>query len=108
MKIKDLKLYDKYKKINNSDTGYIFIGVDDENDYWFLFKDKDYDSSFSLLKRLGLNPDKIVKDLNLETCVYNSGDKYIKGYCFTFFSKNRVEIFLKPILKDKLNNILNR
>ena len=108
MDINNLKLYNKYKDINNPNTEYIYIGVDKNNNYLFLFKDKDYDSSFSLLKVYGLNPDKIVKDLNLETFIYGDGIKCIKGYDWRCFSKEENEKYLKPLLKDKLKNILNR
>ena len=108
MKPQDLKLYNKYKHINNSDTGYIFIGVDDENDYWFLYKDQDFDISFYYLKDYGLDPDKIVNNLNLETFIDEDGYKYIKGYNYVFYTKDYIEEFFKPILKDKINNILNR
>jgi hypothetical protein len=108
MKVEDLKLYNKYKHINNSDREFIYIGFDKQNSYLFLYKDKNDNTQFSYIKYYGLNPDKIVKDLNLEIGFYKNGDKYIKGYKYIFYSKVGIESFFKPDLKDKLKNILNR
>ena len=109
MKIKELKLYNKFKYINVSNKEFIYIGNGDNNYfYWFIYKNNNYNISFSLLKRYGFDPDKIVKELNLETGFDVYGNKYIKGYCFTFYSKQQIEKYVKPLLKDKLNNIINR
>ena len=108
MKPEDLKLYNKYKHINKPNKGLIYIGVDNDGDYWFLYKNKDHNSSFSYLKVYGLNPDKIVEDLNLETFIYGDGIKCIKGYEYEYYSITNIKMYLKPILKDKLKNIINR
>ena len=108
MKVEELKLYNKYKHIDNPDIEFIFIGIDDEGDYWFLYENKNYNILFSSLEFYNFDPDKIVKDLNLEIGVYNSGEKYIKDYGWEICSKHFVETNLKPILKDKLKNIINR
>ena len=108
MKVEQLKLYNKYKHIDNPNIEYIYVGIDNQNKYWFLYKSKDFNLWFSTLKDYGLDPDKIVKDLNLEICFNEYGEKYIKGYYFTFCTKEEFEIYFKPILKDKLNNIINR
>jgi hypothetical protein len=108
MKPEELKFYNKYKHINKPNKELIYIGVDNDGDYWFLYKNKDHNSSFSYLKHLGLNPEQIVKDLNLETVVYSSGDKYIKGCDYEYYSITNIKMYLKPILKDKLKNIINR
>jgi hypothetical protein len=105
MKAENLKLYNKYKHINNQES--IYIGIGNNGFYWFIYKNNNYNISFSILKRYGFDPEQIVKDLNLET--YNNGyGGYIKEYEWFFFSKEYIETQLKPILKDKLNNILNR
>ena len=108
MKVEQLKLYNKYKDIDKPDKEFIFIGIVNEDYYCFLYKYENYNSLFSRLRRYILDPDKIVKDLNLETGVYSDGNKYIKGYDWICYSKENIEIFLKPLLKDKINNILNR
>jgi hypothetical protein len=117
MKVKQLKLYNKYKDIGDTpNKEFIYVGVDNENDYCFLFKNKDnhgdidIDTAISTLNHYGLDPDKIVNDLNLETFIKYDNDlyKYIKGYDILFCKKEYIENYLKPILKDKLNNIINR
>jgi hypothetical protein len=110
MDINNLKLYNKYKDINNPNTEFIYIGIDNEGDYWFLYKTENANANtyFAKLKYNGLDPDKIVKELNLETFIYGDSFKFIKGYDYTYCSKEYIEINLKPLLKDKLNNILNR
>ena len=109
MKPEELKLYNKYKNINIPDRELIYIGIDNEDgDFWFLFKHKEQDISFSTLKQFVFNPEQIVKDLNLETYIEHNGDKCIKGYYCTWFAKEYVEKNFKPILKDKLNNLINR
>jgi hypothetical protein len=109
MKIEQLKLYFKYKHIEKPKKELIYVGIDINNRYWFLFKSDNYKISFSDLKRLGLNPDKIIKNLNLETGFDVYGDKYIKGYwwCF-YYTKDYIELSFKQHLKDKLKNIINR
>jgi hypothetical protein len=105
MKVKELKLYNKYKHINIQE--YIYIGIGNNGFYWFLYENNNYKISFSLLKCYGFDPDKITKDLNLETYVNEYGE-YIKEYSFIYYSKQQIEKYFKPILKDKLYNILNR
>ena len=107
MKVEQLKLYNKYKHINNPDKEFIYIGNDNDSDYWFLYKNSNH-LSFSSLKDYGFNPSQIIKDLNLEICFNEYGNKFIKGYYYIFYSKVGVEEFFKPILKDKLKNIINR
>jgi hypothetical protein len=102
MKPEQLKLYHKYRNINNSDKELIYIGIDNENEYWFLYKTEKYTSSLSLLIDNGLNPDKIVTDLNLETLINRYGEKSIKGYGWYAYSKENVETSIQPILKDKI------
>ena len=108
MDINKLKLYNKYKHINFPNMEFIYIGIDSEDLYWFLIKDKNSNTSFLMLKGYGFDPDKIVKDLNLEIGVYSNDDKYIKDYNWRLYSKKNIEIHFKPILKDKLKNIINR
>jgi hypothetical protein len=108
MDLNNLKLYNKYKYINNPDKELIYIGIDDEGDYWFLFKGKNHKVPFYLLKKYGFDPDTIVEDLNLEIFIDRSDDKYFNGYYFGWYKKEDIEIYFKPILKDKLNNIINR
>jgi hypothetical protein len=106
MKVEQLKLYNKYKHINNPDREFIYIGNDNDGDYWFLFKNSNH-LSFSSLKDYGFNPSQIVKDLNLEI-INRYGEKCIKGYSWEIYSKKDIEKYFKPILKDKLKNIINR
>ena len=112
MKIEQLRLYNKYKDIDETNDidekniEYIYIGID--CDYFFLYKNENSIISYSLLDYYGFDPNKIIKNLNLETGFYADGNKYITGYDLDFFTKQSVEKYFKPILKDKLNNILNR
>ena len=106
MKPEQLKLYNKYKNINYPTIEFIYIGITN-NHYIFLYKNEIINLSFSNLNVYGLNPDKIAKDLNLEI-VKKYGNKYITCYYLLSYSKEYIETNLKPILKDKLNNILNR
>ena len=109
MKIEQLKLYYKYKHIEKPKKELIYVGIDINHRYWFLFKRDNYQILFSDLKRLGLNPDKIIKNLNLETGFDVYGNKYIKGYWLRiYYTKDYIELYFKPILKYKLKNILNR
>ena len=108
MKLEELKLYSKYKNINNPNIEYIYIGIDKDDGYWFLYKYENTKTYFSTLKRYGFDSDKIVNDLNLEIVVYSSDNKYIKGYDWKYCTKQHIEKHFKPILKDKLKNIINR
>ena len=108
MKVEELKLYNKYKDINNPDIEYIYIGIDNENEYWFLYKEEKLDLPFLYLEDYGLDIDKIINDLNLEIYVNIYGDKYIKEYDYFWYKKEKIEKYLKPHLKDKLDNIINR
>ena len=109
MDINNLKLYNKYKDINLPDREFIFIGyIYNINCYCFLIENKILNTPFSSLKNNGFDPDKIVKELNLEIYFNKNGFKYIKGYYLCFFTKQSVEKHFKPLLKDKLYNILNR
>ena len=110
MKPEQLKLYNKYKNINNpNNTQFIYIGIDNNNYYCFLIKDEKGNNrlSFFYLINHGFNPHKIINNLNLEI-VKKYGNKYITCYYLLSYSKEYIETNLKPILKDKLNNILNR
>ena len=108
MNLNKLKLYNKYKNINFPNKELIYIGVDNENDYWFLYKYENTNAYFSTLKYNGFDTDKIAKELNLEIFIDRCDDKYFNGYYFGWYKKEYIEINLKPILKNKLNNIINR
>ena len=108
MKPEQLKLYNKYKNIIYPDIEYIYIGVDKDGFYWFLYKVENVESLVSTLKHFALNPDKIIKDLNLKTFINKYGNKYIKGYDWEFYAQKQIETYFKPHLKDKINNIINR
>ena len=108
MKVEQLKLYNKYKNTSFPDIEYIYIGIDSENYYSFLIKEKNENISYAMLIAYDLNPDKIVKDLNLETFIDRYRGKHIKDYNWDIYIKQQIEKYFKPILKDKLNNILNR
>jgi hypothetical protein len=97
MKIEQLKLYNKYRNVNYPDIELIYIGIDNENQYWFLTKKKNYNIPFSDLTFFNLNPDKIVKGLNLETGINYNGEKYIKYYYWIAYSKERVENYFTDI-----------
>jgi hypothetical protein len=108
MKVEELKLYNIYKDMDIPNREYIYIGIDFTDDHCFLYKHEDFNILFLLLKDYGLDPDKIAKDLNLEIFIDEFNYKYIKGCDFVSFSEEIVEIYFKPILKDKLKNIINR
>jgi len=109
MKVEELKLYNKYKDIEEPNRELIYIGNGNNKDYYcFLRKDENDYAYLLSLNHNGLNPDKIINDLNLETFINEYGEKCIKGYSWFFYKKERIEKYVKPILKDKLNNILNR
>ena len=108
MKPKELKLYNKYQYFDIPHIEFIFIGVDNEEYYWFIYKNENYSVYLPMLKYNGFDPEKIVEDLNIETYVDVDGNKFIKEYDYTFYSKEVIEQYLKPILKDKLDNIINR
>ena len=105
MKAEELKLYNKYRNINYPNREFIYIG-NYYKDYCFLFKYSNI--KFSYLKNNGFDPDKIVKDLNLEVYFDKYGIKSIKGYSLNFYSKKSVEMYFKLDLKNKLKNIINR
>jgi hypothetical protein len=108
MKVEDLKLYNKYKNINIPNRELIYIGISkDSYYYWFLFKSKNNELSIQQLNQYIFDLDKIVNDLNLETLT-KYGNKYIKGYEMCFGSKEQIEKYIKTLLKNKLNNIINR
>ena len=109
MKIEQLKLYNKYIDIEDN-IEYIYIGIGNNNYYCFLYKNENHKQWFSTLNSYGFDSNEIVKELNLEIIDINVVNviKYIKGYSLNCFSKKEVENYLKPILKDKLKNILNR
>ena len=46
MDINSLKPYNKYKDINKPNAEYIYIGVDKNNNYLFLYKNKFFDTPF--------------------------------------------------------------
>jgi hypothetical protein len=114
MKVEELKLYNIYKDIDETNDidekniEYIYIGITNDNYYWFLYKNENSIISYSLLDHYGFDPNKIIKNLNLETGFYVDGCKYITGYDLDFFTKQSVEKYLIPNLKDKLKNIINR
>mgnify|MGYP007100077850 CR=1 FL=1 len=107
MKPEQLKLYNKYKNINYPTIEFIYIGITN-NHYIFLYKNEIINLSFSNLNVYGLNPDKIAKDLNLETFIDGYGIKSIKNYSWEIYTKESIEKYFKPHLKDKLKNIINR
>jgi hypothetical protein len=102
MKAEELKLYNKYSR-KEYDEEFIYIGMV-EQDYYFLTKNNVGSNVIEYkhtIISLGFNYDLIeekVKKLN-----YCIEDLYI-GYD----NIDSVERYFKPILKDKLNNILNR
>jgi hypothetical protein len=105
MKVEELKLYNKYESIFNPSKKLIYIGIYNDK-YIFLYKNT-LSISFNNLKRAGFDPEQIVKDLNLQTEV-SKGKSFIKGYFWVNYSKEQIESFFKPMLKDKLKNIINR
>ena len=107
MKVEQLKLYNKYKDKDYPTIEFIYIGINKIGYYCFLYKTES-NISFLSLERCGLDPDKIVKDLNLETYTNIVGIKYIKNYSWEIYTKVSIENYFKPHLKDKINNILNR
>ena len=109
MKIKELKLYNKYYDVNEPNIELFYIGVDQrDGDFIFLYKKQNNKIHFNLLKHNNFELDKITNNLNLEIGFYKTGDKYIKDYDIFYYSEDSVEEHLKLCLKDKLNNILYR
>jgi len=113
--MEEYKLYQKYTTDKNSKSDfkknkeYIFIGMSKTPNYWFLYKsDSEVVTNLNLTLNLetfthfGLDFFKIIKDLNLEKNVVNN--KLHGFYAKTTLTNPN----LKPILKDKLKNILNR
>jgi hypothetical protein len=110
--MEEYKLYQKYTTDENSDLDfkknkeYIFIGMSKTPNYWFLYKSNsefvNLNMSLKTFTHFGLDFFKIIKDLNLEKNVVND-ELYGYDVKTTLTNPN-----LKPILKDKLKNILNR
>ena len=98
----NLNLYQKYKYLNWK-TEYIYIGEKNKNNLYFLYKDENCYTRKQFFINRNLNFDQIVKDLNLE--LNKNGD--IKNYDWACFGEEQLEDF-RPILKDKLKNLLNR
>jgi hypothetical protein len=96
MKVKDLKLYGKYKDIRFPNREYIYIGISNRDEYWFLYKNEGDNTTSLTLIYYGFNPKQIVKNLNLETFINYNG-KYIKDYDRNYLSKEEIEKYIKPI-----------
>ena len=103
MKPEQLKLYQIYKYKNWKEQ-LIYIGIDTVNDYIFLYKNERYVLSKQFFTNKNLNFDQIVKDLNIEL---NANGNMVKNYNWCPFNINDLQ-YLKPIVKDKLKNIINR
>ena len=98
MKVEKLKLYNKYKYINNPNTEYTYIGIDKrDKTYIFLYEDNIYIKLKEYCNRWGLNYNEIINNIP-------KNKKYNREYR----SKEYIEQYIKPLLKDKLNNIINR
>jgi hypothetical protein len=97
MKVEDLELYGTYKNTRNLKKELIYIGIGNNGFYFFIYKNENANASFLYLKYFGLNPDKIVNELNLEIYFNKNGDKFIKGYDWISYSKEYIEIYLKPL-----------
>ena len=111
--MEEYKLYQKYTTDENSDSDfknneeYIFIGMSKTPNYWFLYKSNskvvtNLTLNLETFTHFGLDFFKIIKDLNLEKNIVNNE---LYGYYVKTTSTNPN---LKPLLKDKLKNILNR
>ena len=113
MKAEELKMGNKYKfpKLKNN---FIYIGYNqDEENYIFLFQvnkskyDNYEDLRVSKLKRCNIDTNQIIKKLKLEKYIDIDGFEKIRDYDYIEFSKKTISQ-VKPLLKDKLNNIINR
>ena len=90
MKVEELKLYNKYKHIDNPNIEYIYIGIDSDNEYyWFIYKDE-CDLFFHTLELYGFNPHKIVNDLNLETYNDEEYNLLIIDHFYEFFNSEDI------------------
>jgi len=107
MKAEQLKLYNKYKDINHPNWEIFYIGIDKFNRYTFLRKMFNDKIAFITLKYNGFDPEQIAKDLNLEIIDFY-GNNFIISYTNDFYSKEHIEKYFQPNLKDKLNKIINR
>jgi len=102
MKPEQLKIYNIYKNINFPNKEFIYIGYNKKNkDYWFL--SSNYGDEYALLcviEELDLNLKEVLSKLNFE----HNNDFFQNHYWLSFKDVNN----FKPLLKDKLKNILNR
>ena len=103
MKPEKFILYNKYKNINFPNKEFIYIGYNKKNkEYWFL-SNNNHEGRFALLRvieELDLNLKEVLFKLNFE---YNN-DFFQNHYWLSFKDVNN----FKPLLNDKLKNILNR
>ena len=100
MKIEELKLYNKYRDIDYSNREYIYIGIDERDKSYVFLIENDYsiNNLYYLCDNWGLDYNEIINNIP-------KNKNYDRKY---FYSKEEIEKYLKPILKDKINNILNR
>ena len=104
MKPEQLKLYNKYYDVNEPNIELTYIGIDKrDGDHIFLYKTDNGYTSLDSFKEYycgvwGLNYDEINNNFNL---------KNIKMIYHGYYKPYNLYI-IKPCLKDKLKNIVNR
>ena len=117
MKTKDLKLYNEYLVLNPNPFYFYkqpayFIGISNKKQYCFLYiiKNKNRQALFYNLSLRGFDPNKIVKELNLQEFVGINNLDYQTIFEHKLFehSEDFVKKYIFLDLKDKLNNIINR
>ena len=101
MKPEELKLYQKYK-YKDWEEEYIYIG-NSKKYFYFLYKRKNLTLPREILSERNFDIQQTIKDLNLEL----NEDGEIKDYYLNWFIVEEIKN-LKPSLKERLQNILNR
>ena len=102
MKPEKLKLYNKYKFINDPDRELIYVGIDKrDGDHIFLYKSNNNYENLNNFKYYcncwGFT--------NYQTLIVNINN--IENYYHMYFNYNNIK-YIKPCLKFKLKNIMNR
>ena len=111
-----LKLYENYYIDDDFDIEWIYIGITDNNNHFFLSLEKDDDDDYydfelfeSDIKNLGLRFSSIQMRFYDYLEFDPKHDEYYLEYNSSYtLSEDEIEERVKPLLKDKLNNIINR
>jgi hypothetical protein len=104
MKLEELKIYNRYKHINIPNEEFIYIGFNKLNNLCFFLipKNTEYGNAQInvISEALNLDVKQVLSKLN-----FKHNNYYFEEYIWHItYDINK----FKPILKDKLKNILNR